>query len=116
VRWIRDKKLESKTNKKENPKPFERIFHNATARVLDFLIVSKGYDYTESEIARRTGLTPKRVSRELENLVSENIVKKTRKIGKSNMYILNDVENVSGLVQYVDDTIKMEYKGTSQAS
>ncbi|MFL6378457.1 MAG: winged helix-turn-helix domain-containing protein [Nitrososphaeraceae archaeon] len=74
---------------------------------MDFLIQFREYDYTESEIARRTGLTPKTVSRELEILVNENIVDKTRKIGRSNLYILNDAENIRGLVQYVNDTVNV---------
>jgi hypothetical protein len=69
----RQKKYQSKTNKNENPNPFERIFHNATAKVLDFLIQFREYDYTESEITRRTGLTPKTVSRELEILEDRKI-------------------------------------------
>ena len=102
-------------NEKEAPRPFERIFHNAPAKLLDFFILSKEYDYTEAEIARRTGLTPKTVSRELEILVNENIVKLTRKIGRSNMYTLDEAENVKGLIQYMDNTIKIAYESLSKA-
>jgi DNA-binding transcriptional ArsR family regulator len=91
----------------EHPRVFDRIFHNATARVLDFLILLRECDYTESEIARRTGLTPITVSKELETLVSENLAKKTRKIGRSHLYALNYAENIRGLIQYVDDTVKL---------
>lgn len=97
------------TKKNKTPKPFERIFHNAPARLLDFFIMYKEYDYTEAEIARRTNLTPKTVSNELETLVNEGIIKLTRKIGRSNMYTLDNSENVKGLVQYIDDTIKQAY-------
>ena len=55
--------------KGENPKVFERIFHNAIARVLDFLILFREYDYHESEIARRTGLTPNTVSVQLQEIL-----------------------------------------------
>ena len=93
--------------KNENPRVFERIFHNAMARVLDFLILFRDYDYTESEIARRTGLTPITVSKELQILMRENLAKKTRKMGKSHLYALNRAENIRGLIQYVDDAVKL---------
>jgi DNA-binding transcriptional regulator LsrR (DeoR family) len=64
------------------------------------------YDYTEAEIVRKTGLTPKTVSKELENLRNEDIVKITRKIGRSNMYSLTQSIEVKGLIQYKDDIIK----------
>jgi hypothetical protein len=94
----------------ENPKPFERLFHNAPARMLDFFVLFKNYDYTEAEIARRTNLTPKTVSKELENLVNEEIVKLTRKIGRSNMYTLSDSTQVRGLVQFIEDRVKTGYE------
>lgn len=97
----------------ENPKPFERLFHNAPARMLDFFVLFKNYDYTEAEIARRTNLTPKTVSKELESLVNEEIVKLTRKIGRSNMYTLNDSTQVKGLVQFIEDRVKTGYEHIS---
>jgi DNA-binding transcriptional ArsR family regulator len=75
----------------------------------------KDYDYTEAEIARRTGLTPKTVSKELEILVNEKILRLTRKIGRSNMYSLNETDNVKGLIQYMDDIIKTAYESLSKA-
>ena len=56
------------------------------------------YDYKEAEIVRKTGLTPKTVSKELENLRNEDIAKITRKIGRSNMYSLNQSIEVKGRV------------------
>jgi hypothetical protein len=47
--------------------------------------------------------------------VNENIVNKTRKIGRSNLYILNDTENIRGLVQYVVDTVNVEYENASKS-
>ena len=109
-RLKKQNKIAPTTTSKKNkaPKPFERIFHNAPARLLDFFIMFKEYDYTEADIARRTNLTPKTVSNELETLMNERIIKLTRKVGRSNMYTL-DSENVRGLVQYIDDTIKQAY-------
>jgi hypothetical protein len=65
-------------------------------------VLFKVYDYTEAEIARRTNLTPKMVSKELENLVNEEVIKLTRKIGRSNMYTLNDSVQIRGLVQFIE--------------
>lgn len=83
-------------------RPFERIFHSSAARLLDFFLIFREYDYSESDIARKTNLSPKTVSKELELLLNEGLVKITRKRGKSNMYKWNETKKTEGLLQYVD--------------
>jgi len=75
----------------------ERVFHSAAARIVDFFILFRDYDYSEGDIAKKTGLSAKTVSKELDNLVNEGYIVITRKSGKSTMYKLND-EYVEGLL------------------
>ncbi|HJT46943.1 MAG TPA: helix-turn-helix domain-containing protein [Nitrososphaeraceae archaeon] len=102
--------IEYNNNKSEEKKPFKRMFPNAFVRILDFLILNRDLDYTGSDIARKTNLTYMTVVRELQTLLDEGIVKVTRKLGRSNMYKLIDSQKVRWLVQYVDDSIKMDYE------
>lgn len=90
-------------------RPFESIFHSAAARILDFLVIFREFDYSEMDISKKTGLSYKTVTREMPILVKENVVKVTRKVGRSDMYKLSDSTRAGALVQYVDDTISSGY-------
>jgi DNA-binding transcriptional ArsR family regulator len=73
-------------------------------------MVSREFDYTGAELVRKTGLTPKTVSKELENLVDRGILKVTRTVGRSKMYGLNNSPEVDLLLQYSDIIIKKALK------
>jgi DNA-binding IscR family transcriptional regulator len=100
-------------------RPIEKLFHSAAARIVDFFILNDEYDYSESEIAKRTGLSVKTVSREMPTLRAEGIVK-SRKHGRSDMYKLNrDARKVRGLQLYVKDALDIrfeEFAGTNDVS
>lgn len=90
----------------ENDLPLERLFSNATARVLDFLILNQRFDYSSSDICKLAEVPPRTLDRVLPKLVREHLVKSTRKSGKSPMYVLNpDSERARALQQYVQATI-----------
>ncbi len=90
-----------------NGRPLERIFGNATARVLDFLILNQRFDYSESDISRLADVPPRTLQRVLPSLLRENLVKRTRKSGKSFMYVLNkESERAICLEQYFRATLK----------
>lgn len=78
----------------------ERVLHSAAAKILDFFIIFREYDYSEVDIARKTGLSAKTVSKELDNLIAEKYIKITRKSGKSSMYKLDESEYTSGLLTH----------------
>lgn len=82
------------------PGHFEKIFHSAPARIVDFLMTYSDFDYSESDIARRIGLSNKTVSIELERLSEEGVVKLTRWCGPSQMYRINDKGPVLELRKY----------------
>lgn len=80
---------ESGTNTANNGVLTEIFSSRAASQIIDFFIDHKEFDYSPSEIAEKTGLSFKTVFRELPNLEKYQIICKTRKIGKTNMYFLN---------------------------
>ncbi len=87
-------------------RPLTRIFTSpSSARLVDFFIAYREFDYSEVDIARKNSLSQKTVSKELENLLREEIIKITRKSGRSIMYKLNEEKITSGLVSYVNNKI-----------
>ena len=58
-------------------------------RVLDFLITFADFDYPLTEIARNSGVSYSTLQIFWEKLVRNNIVMKTRRVGKSDLYKLN---------------------------
>lgn len=87
-------------------RPLTRIFTSpSSARLIDFFIAYKEFDYSEVDIARKNYLSQKTVSKELENLIKEGVIKITRKSGRSIMYKLNEGKTTSGLISYVNNKI-----------
>jgi DNA-binding transcriptional ArsR family regulator len=67
-----------------------RIFSSrAAAQILDFFLDHKEYDYSASEIARKTGLSFRTIFREMPDLEDSQLIYNSRRIGKTNMYKLN---------------------------
>jgi predicted DNA-binding transcriptional regulator len=69
--------------------PLERIFRNATARVLDFLIVQQGLDYSPAEISRITEIPLRTVQKVIPHLLQRGLIKSNRSVGNTTMYVLN---------------------------
>ncbi|MBU1252638.1 MAG: helix-turn-helix domain-containing protein [Nanoarchaeota archaeon] len=73
-----------------NESAFIEIFgSNPIMRVLDFLITYQLFDYPMTEIARNSGVGYSTLQTFWSNLEKNNIVVKTRRIGKSDLYKLN---------------------------
>lgn len=76
--------------------PLERLFSgNATAKMLDFMVASQEYDYSESDIARYSGTSLRHVQMTLPRLVKSGLLAQTRLSGRSKMYRL-DKQSKSG--------------------
>ena len=74
----------------ENESIFIEIFgNNPVIKVLDFLISFQAFDYPMTEIARNSRVSYSTLQTFFNNLVRNNIVIKTRRIGKSDLYKLN---------------------------
>jgi DNA-binding IscR family transcriptional regulator len=75
---------------------------HAVAQMMDFFLDHKEFDYSPTEIAQKTGLSLKTIIREIPNLERFQLVKKSRKIGKTTMYILNtDLTAIQILEKFV---------------
>ena len=67
----------------------EILGNNPVMKVLDFLITYQLFDYPMTEIARNSGVGYSTLQTFWSNLEKNNIVVKTRRIGKSDLYKLN---------------------------
>jgi hypothetical protein len=80
--------------------PLERLFSgNATAKMLDFLTTFRAFDYSESDIARNSGVSIRHAQRELPKLRRLKLIKMTRTAGKSKMYKMDASSNTGMLVR-----------------
>ena len=74
----------------ENESTFIEVFgNNPVMKVLDFLISFQMFDYPLTEIARNSGVSYSTLQTFWERLERNNIVVKTRRVGKSDLYKLN---------------------------
>jgi len=86
--------MEERIVAKEEPLGLKTVFgvNDAAARVLDFLILSREWDYSvtaiakEAQVGRRSAI---RVLHEKPGLLKLGIVKPTRKVGPCTLYKLN---------------------------
>ena len=62
---------------------------NPIIKVLDFLITFQLFDYSLTEIAKKSGVSYSTLQTFWDKLVRNKIVIKTRRIGKSDLYKLN---------------------------
>lgn len=60
----------------------------STAKVLDFLLMFREFDYSEADISRNAGVSARHLYRSLPKLVNLDLVQQTRVSGRSKMYKL----------------------------
>jgi len=73
-----------------NKSIFIEVFgSNPVMRVLDFLITFQLFDYPLTEIAKNSGVGYSTLQNLWNNLERNNLVVKTRRVGKSDLYKLN---------------------------
>lgn len=74
----------------KNETIFIEIFgNNPIIKVLDFLMAFQLFDYPLTEIAKNSGVSYSTLQIFWNKLEKNNIVVKTRRVGKSNLYKLN---------------------------
>ena len=61
----------------------------STARILDFFLAFRNFDYAEVDIARRTKISERQISRALPILLELGLIFQTRISGRSKMYKLS---------------------------
>lgn len=70
--------------------PLETLFSgNATAKIIDFMVSSQEWDYSESDIARNSGVSIRTVQREIPKLLESKLIKQIRPVGNAKMYQLD---------------------------
>jgi len=87
----------------------------STAKMLDFLLSYREFDYSETDIAKYAGVSSRQVYRALPILKGMGIVYQTRMSGRSKMYKLRTYSEatrhlekfVFALAQTTDDQIQM---------
>ncbi len=73
-----------------NKSVFIEVFgNNPVMKVLDFLITFQLFDYPLTEIAKNSGVGYSTLQTFWNNLERNNIVIKTRRVGKSDLYKIN---------------------------
>lgn len=93
--------LQQETTKR----PLEKIFPTSSARVLDFLILNKKFDYSLSDISKATDVDIRTLQRIFPILLEEKLITKTRQSGKSFMYVFNrESERCKALEKYFEET------------
>ena len=89
----------SQSQKALDSGPFERLFSgNATAKMIDFLISSQEWDYSESDIARFSGISLRTYS-EIPKLLRLDLVKQVRPVGNAKMYQLDKSHKIGQQVE-----------------
>jgi len=68
---------------------FGWLFEVPIAKVLDVLILHRGYDLSMKELAENAGISPKTLWKVMPKLEEMNLIKHTRKIGNAKMVTLN---------------------------
>ncbi len=74
----------------ENESVFLEVFgNNPVMKVIDFLITFQSFDYPLTEIAKNAEVGYATLQSFWDKLVTNNIVIKTRRVGKSDLFKLN---------------------------
>lgn len=61
----------------------------STSKILDFLLIFREFDYSESDIARNAGISTRHIYRAIPKLEHLNLIENTRTSGRSKMYKIN---------------------------
>src|SRR5581483_5908164 len=89
--------------------PLERVFQNATARVLDFFILNQKFDYSESDVSKMAEVPRRTLDRVLQRLLEERLLIRTRTSSKAYMYMLNNESERARALQDYCKAFQIEY-------
>lgn len=90
------------------------FFGASTARILDFLLIFREFDYSEADISRNAGVSSRQIYRSLPKLVNLNLVELTRVSGRSKMYKINaNTEAIQALEKFVYQIAKKKVQDES---
>ena len=69
--------------------PLTSVFPCSESRILDHVVTMRGLDYSISDISRISGVNFKTTLNIVHKLEDQEVLKKTRTVGKAMMYQLN---------------------------
>ncbi|MCX6741581.1 MAG: hypothetical protein NTX24_00170 [Candidatus Pacearchaeota archaeon] len=82
---------------------FTLVFGNSPfVRILDFFLTFEDFDYPISQIAKETEMKWETTESILEILLKKKIIKKTRKVGKAQLFMLNKESDLTKLLIETD--------------
>jgi len=88
---------------------FLRVFGEyPQIKVLDFLIENDIFDYSKTQIAELSGISFNTLENLWDRLQGEGIIKKTRKVGNSQMYQLNKEDPIVKMLLEIDKKLMLE--------
>lgn len=95
-------------NKKSQVPIFcEVLGNNPTVRVIDFLITGRDFDYSITDISRGANVGRNQVYEIIKNLLDEGIIIKTRDVGTSQLFKLNqDSKKTSALINFYEKLLQ----------
>ena len=71
-------------------------------KVLDFFLNFEEFDYSIAQVAKETETKWETTENAIKTLISKKIIKETRKMGKSQLYMLNKESNLTKLLLNID--------------
>jgi len=85
---------------------FVLVFGNSPfVKIMDFFLNFEDFDYSIAQIAKETKTKWDTTEKVLIELIKRGVVKKTRKVGKSWLYVLNKENNLTKLLIQIDKKI-----------
>lgn len=80
----------------KTPATLEWLFtRNATSKILDFFLIYKELDHSESQIAQFSNVSFKTAVKDIKRLEELGIIKMTRKVGNAKLYTINKESEVA---------------------
>jgi len=93
-------KTKMKNNKNHDAGTLERLFGNtATARILDFMHIFRDWDYSKQDISENSDVSPRHAAKAIDKLEKLELIKKTRNVGRAQMYQYNMQNPAAQLLQ-----------------
>ena len=84
----------------------QKIGDSPQTRILDFLLTFRDFDYSPTDIAKEADVSFVTAKKVIENLNKQDVLKKTRKVGRATLYKLNEEsEFVKSLKKLYDNLI-----------
>ncbi len=93
--------------------PLARLFNTASAKVLDFLLTNEGLGYTDDQISALAAIPNRTLQRALQTLLSEQVIKRDKKNGRTYRYTANtDSPHVGALLDYVNAVLVLNLESS----